>query len=64
MSYNVYINDLRIKHFVSLYREAIAANRSFTAQQLAHDSGYQSYSTFSLAFKQRMGQSVTRADAQ
>ena len=59
LSYNAYINDLRINHFVSLYREAIAAQRSFTAQQLAHDSGYQSYSTFSLAFKQRMGQSVT-----
>jgi AraC-like DNA-binding protein len=59
LSYNAYINDLRINHFVSLYREAVAAQRPFTAQQLAHDSGYQSYSTFSLAFKQRMGQSVT-----
>ena len=59
MSYNAYINNLRINHFVSLYREAAAAKRNFTAQQLAHDSGYQSYSTFSLAFKQRMGQSVT-----
>ena len=59
MSYNAYINDLRIHHFVSLYREAVAAGNSFTAQQLAHDSGYQSYSTFSLAFKQRMGQTVT-----
>ena len=59
ISYNAYINDLRINHFVSLYREAVAAQRHFTAQQLAHDSGYQSYSTFSLAFKQRMGQSVT-----
>ena len=59
MSYNAYINDLRIHHFVSLYREAVAAGNSFTAQQLAHDCGYQSYSTFSLAFKQRMGQTVT-----
>ena len=59
ISYNAYVNDLRINHFVSLYREAVAAQRHFTAQQLAHDSGYQSYSTFSLAFKQRMGQSVT-----
>jgi len=31
----------------------------FTAQQLAHESGYRNYSTFSLAFKQRMGQTVT-----
>ncbi len=59
MSYNAYINDLRIHHFVSLYRETVAAGNSFTAQQLAHDCGYQSYSTFSLAFKQRMGQTVT-----
>ena len=59
ISYNAYINDLRIHHFVSLYREAVAAGNSFTAQQLAHDSGYQSYSTFSLAFKQRMGQTAT-----
>ena len=58
-SYNAYINNLRINHFVSLYRETVAAQRAFTAQQLAHDSGYRSYSTFSLAFKQRMGQSVT-----
>ena len=59
MNYNAYINDLRINHFVTLYRDAIANLRPYTAQQLAHDSGYRSYSTFSLAFKQRMGQSVT-----
>jgi len=58
-TYNAYINNLRINHFVSLYREAIAAQRSFTVQRLASESGYRSYSTFSLAFKQRMGQSVT-----
>jgi len=58
-TYNAYINDLRINHFMSLYREATAAQQPVTAQQLASDSGYRSYSTFSLAFKQRMGQSVT-----
>ena len=58
-TYNTYINDLRIDHFVRLYHEAVAAQRSFTAQQLASESGYRSYSTFSLAFKQRMGQTVT-----
>ena len=58
MNYNTYINDLRINHFVSLYREAIATYRSFTIQELANDSGYRSYSTFNLAFKQRMGQTV------
>ena len=57
-TYNAYINDLRINHFMSLYREAAAAQQSITAQQLASDSGYRSYSTFSLAFKQRTGQSV------
>jgi AraC-like DNA-binding protein len=58
-NYNAYINDLRINHFVSLYREAVAAKRSTTAQQLANECGYRSYSTFTLAFKQRMGLSVT-----
>ena len=58
-TYNTYINDLRIDHFVRLYHEAVAAQRSFTARQLASESGYRSYSTFSLAFKQRMDQSVT-----
>ena len=58
-TYNAYINDLRINHFMSLYREATAAQQPVTAQQLASDSGYRSYSTFSLAFKQRIGKSVT-----
>jgi AraC-like DNA-binding protein len=58
-TYNAYINDLRINHFVSLYRQAVDTRRPFTAQELAHQSGYRSYSTFSLAFKQRMGQAVT-----
>ena len=59
MTYNTYINNLRIQHFVSLYQEAAAAGRELTAQELARESGYRSYSTFSLAFKQRMGQSVS-----
>jgi AraC-like DNA-binding protein len=58
-TYNAYINDLRISHFVKLYREAAADKRNVTAQQLANGCGYRSYSTFTLAFKQRMGQSVT-----
>ena len=58
MNYNAYINDLRVNHFISHYREAVAAHRHFTVQQLANESGYRSYSTFNLAFKQRMGQSV------
>ncbi len=58
ITYNIYINDLRINHFTNLYHEAVAANRPFTAQQLAGESGYRSYSTFRLAFQQRMGQNV------
>ena len=58
-TYNAYVNGLRINHFVKLYHEYIANNRSFTTKQLANDSGYRSYSTFSLAFKQLMGQNVT-----
>ena len=59
LTYNAYINGLRIHHFINLYHEAVATQRSFTAQQLAHESGFRSYSTFSVAFKQRMGQTVT-----
>ena len=59
ITYNAYINDLRIQHFIALYHEKTSAGQPFIAQQLASDSGYRSYSTFSLAFKQRMGQSVT-----
>ena len=59
MNFNAYINDLRINHFVSLYREAIAAQRHFTAQQLSLESGFRNYRTFSSAFKRKTEQSVT-----
>ena len=59
MTYNAYINDLRINHFIDLFRKAVSSRHLVTAQQLAHKSGYKSYSTFSLAFKQRMGVAVT-----
>ena len=59
LTYNAYINGLRIRHFINLYHEAVASQRSFTAQQLANESGFRSYSTFGVAFKQRMGQTVT-----
>lgn len=58
-TYNAYINRLRIDHFISLYQEAAAKGQNITAQQLSIQSGYRSYSTFSTAFKQRMGQTVT-----
>lgn len=59
ITYNAYINGLRIRHFVRLYHEAVADQRSFTAQQLAFESGFHSYSTFSATFKQNMGTTVT-----
>ena len=58
-NYNAYINDLRIRHFVHLYGEAVATQHFFTVQELASQSGYRNYNTFALAFKQRMGKSVT-----
>ncbi len=59
ITYNAYVNRLRIEHFESLYREYVAAQRLFTAQQLAHECGFRSYSTFAAAFKQFKGQPVT-----
>ena len=58
-SYYEYIHDLRIRYFVARYRELAAAQKPIVAQQLAQESGYHSYSTFSTAFKQRMHKSVT-----
>ena len=59
LTYNAYINGLRIRHFMRLYDEAVASRRLFTAQQLAYESGFHSYSTFSAAFKQNTGKTVT-----
>lgn len=59
ITYNAYINGLRIRHFVRLYQEAVASGREITAQQLAFESGYRSYSTFSATFKQIMGTTAT-----
>ena len=58
-SYYEYIHDLRIRHFIARYRELAAAQEPIVAQQLAQESGYHSYSTFSSAFKQRMHKSFT-----
>ena len=59
ITYNTYINNLRINHFISLYQGTATDGQSRGAQQLAQDSGFRSYSTFSRAFTERMGQSVT-----
>ena len=60
ITYNAYINGLRIRHFIQLYHKAVADRRDFTAQQLAFESGFHSYSTFSTTFKQNMGMTVTQ----
>ncbi|MBO4802530.1 MAG: helix-turn-helix domain-containing protein [Bacteroidaceae bacterium] len=59
ITYNIYINNLRINHFITRYQELVRTQQPIVAQQLASESGFRSYSTFSLAFKQRIGQSVT-----
>ncbi len=41
------------------YRELAASGELISAQHLAQESGYHSYSTFSTAFKRRMNKSVT-----
>ena len=59
ITYNIYINNLRINHFISRCRELAAAGRDIPIQQLALESGFRSYRTFSRAFLLRTGQSVT-----
>ena len=59
ISYNAYINGLRVQHFVNLYHESVAKHQPVSIQQLAHQSGFRSYSTFNSAFKQSMGMTAT-----
>ena len=59
ITYNDYINGLRIQYFIKLYHEAAAARQHITIKQLAHKSGFHSYSTFNCAFKQSMGKTAT-----
>ncbi len=59
LTYNTYINNLRIEHFEHLYREAISAHLSPTATKLARQCGFRSYKAFSAAFKQQKGQTVS-----
>ena len=58
-TYNTYINSLRINHFISRCRELSAAGQDIPIQQLALESGFGSYRSFSRAFLQRTGKSVT-----
>ena len=59
ITFHTYINNLRINHFIKRYEESVAAGQPFSAQKLAYESGFSSYRTFSRAFTERMGQSVT-----
>jgi len=59
ISYNDYINGLRIQHFINLYHEAAETQLPITVKQLAYQSGFRSYSTFNAAFKQSMGMTAT-----
>jgi len=59
LTYNAYINGLRIQHFINLYHAAAANHQPISVQQLAYQSGFRSYSTFNAAFKQSMGMTAT-----
>ena len=59
ITYNAYINGLRIQHFINLYHEATENHQSVTAQQLAHLSGFRNYNTFSTAFKKMTGKTTS-----
>lgn len=59
MTYNAYINRLRIEHFMSLYSKARKSSLPIIAKDLAAQSGYSSYMTFGAAFKRYTGSTVT-----
>lgn len=59
ITYNMYINQLRIEHFIRLYSEVISTSRPTTAKALAQQCGFHSYITFSTAFKKFKGCTVT-----
>jgi AraC-like DNA-binding protein len=55
ITYNAYINRLRIEHFMQIYRDSIDTNKPFSVQEKATESGFQSYRTFAIAFKNFIG---------
>ena len=59
ITYNTYINNLRINHFIMVYEASVAAGEPVSAQKLAFESGFSSYRTFSRAFLQRTNESAT-----
>ena len=59
ITYNAYINGLRIQHFINLYHESAATHQPVSAQQLAYQSGFRNYKTFNAAFKKIMKMTAT-----
>ena len=59
ITYNAYINGLRIQHFINLYHESAATHQTVSAQQLAYQSGFRNYKTFNAAFKKIMEMTAT-----
>ena len=59
ITYNAYINGLRIQHFIKLYHEMAENHQPVSAQQLAYQSGFRNYNTFSTAFKKMKGMTAT-----
>ena len=60
VTYNTYINRLRIEHFIHLYLETKDSLRPPTAKTLAEQCGFRSYYTFGSAFKKYKGVTVTK----
>ena len=59
ISYNTYINGLRIQHFINRYHDLAKDHQAIITKHLAYESGFRSYSTFGVAFKQIMGMTAT-----
>ncbi len=59
LTYNTYINSLRIRHFIALYQKAARTQHTVIASDLAIKCGFKNYNTFSTAFKHFTGQTVT-----
>lgn len=59
ITYNAYINRLRIEHFMRLHLTNRNLLQPATAAILAQQSGFHSYTTFSIAFKKHTGTTVT-----
>ena len=60
ITYNTYINKLRIEHFMHLCHEAISSGQPFFAQEAALQSGFQSYRTFTETFKKLTGMTARK----